>query len=469
MSDAKPDKPVVQKRAVFLQGDLMRHVAVMSLSASVGLISIFLVDFVDLLFIAQLGNAALTSAVGFAATVLYITFAVTLGLNIACSALSARLIGQGDLEGARKLATSAVAFGVGISFVIATLFWFAAPSLLQLLGATGEAHSAAVSYFRIVVTAMPIATVGMMTAGLLRAHGDARRAMTVTLVAGAVNAALDPIFIFYFGWGLEGAAIASVCARIATLATALYPVIKHYGGFAPFSLDRFRLDLSPILALTIPAILTNVATPFGNSIVTRVLAPFGDEAVAGLAVVVRLTLLAFCVIFALSGAVGPIIGQNFGANQYDRVRETLRKSIVFAAGFVLFAWVMLLFGNGFISDLFKLGADGRSIVFWFSVLIAPLFIFNGSLFIANAAFNNLKRPIWSSLLNWGKNTIGVVPFVLVGAKIGGAPGVLVGQAVGGVFFGVLGMWLVFQLVERYQSGTGHPDKPSWRMWNRDAS
>ena len=318
---SQPSSPTVSeppRKAKFLEGDLMRHVAVMSLSASIGLISIFLVDFVDLLFIAQLGDPALTSAVGFAQTVLYVTFAVTLGLNIACSALSARLIGKGALEDARQLATSAVAFGIGISLVIALVFWIVAPYLLGVLGAAGETKAYAVSYFRIIVTAMPVATVGMMTAGLLRAHGDARRAMTVTLVAGAVNAILDPIFIFGFGWGLEGAAIASVCARLATLVTALYPVTKHYGGFARFSLPRFRSDLSPILALTIPAILTNVATPAGNSIVISVLAPFGDEAVAGMAVVSKLTLLAFCVIFALSGAVGPIIGQNFGAGKYDR-------------------------------------------------------------------------------------------------------------------------------------------------------
>jgi Na+-driven multidrug efflux pump len=194
-----------------------------------------------------------------------------------------------------------------------------------------------------------------------------------------------------------------------------------------------------------------------------VLAPFGDEAVAGMAVVGRATLLSFCVIFALSGAVGPIIGQNFGAGQYDRVRETLRRAMIFAAGFVALAWGLLLLGNGLISDLFKLQAEGREIVFWFAALIAPLFIFNGSLFISNAAFNNLKRPIWSSLLNWGKNTIGVIPFVLLGAHIGGAPGVLVGQAIGGVFFGVLGLWLAFRLVNRYQSGAADPDKPTWRL------
>jgi len=95
------------------------------------------------------------------------------------------------------------------------------------------------------------------------------------------------------------------------------------------------------------------------------------------------------------------------------------------------------------------------------VLMAPLFIFNGSLFISNAAFNNLKRPLWSSMLNWGKNTIGVLPFVLVGASIGGAPGVLVGQSIGGIFFGVLGLWLAFRLVASYQNGTADPDK-AWR-------
>ena len=452
------DAPI---KAKFLQGDLMRHVAVMSLSASVGLVSIFLVDFADLLFIAKLGNASLTSAVGFAATVLYITFAVTLGLTIACSALSARLIGQGKLEDARHLATSAISFGIGLSIVIATVFWLCAPYLLSLLGAAGDTHGYAVRYFRIVVTAMPVATVGLMTSGLLRAHGDARRAMMVTLVAGAVNAVLDPIFIFYFGWGLEGAAIASVCARFATLATALYPVIKHYGGFARFSLPRFKSDISPILGLTIPAILTNVATPFGNSIVTRALAPFGDEAVAGMTVVARLTLLAFCVIFALSGAVGPIIGQNFGAAQYDRVKETLKRALVFAAGFVVLAWAILLLIQGFVSAQFNLTADGRDIVFWFSLVIAPMFIFNGSLFIANAAFNNLKRPIWSSMLNWGKNTIGVAPFVVVGAHLGNAPGVLIGQAIGGIFFGIIGIWLAFRLVSSYEDGCVDPNVP-WR-------
>ncbi|MEL6324570.1 MAG: MATE family efflux transporter, partial [Pseudomonadota bacterium] len=110
---------------------------------------------------------------------------------------------------------------------------------------------------------------------------------------------------------------------------------------------------------------------------------------------------------------------------------------------------------------FQLAEDGQAIVFWFAAVVAPLFLFNGSLFISNAAFNNLKRPLWSTLLNWGKNTIGVAPFVVVGASLGGAPGVIIGQAVGGILFGILGLWLAYRLVNAYENGKSDPDQP-WR-------
>ena len=273
-----------QKPAKFLHGDLMRHVAVMSLSASLGLVAIFLVDFVDLYFIAQLGDPALTAAVGFAGTLLYFALSVRIGLNIACSALSARMIGSGDLEGARRIGTNSLVFGLLVSTAVAAIAWIAAPQLLDMLGATGEAKARAISYLRISLLSMPVATLAMMNAGILRAHGDARRSMMATLAAGGVNAVLDPIFIFGFGWGLEGAAIASVCAMFAMMFTATIPVLRHYGGYTKFDPARFQLDLTPILAICIPAILTNIATPVGNFIVIRVIAPFGDDAVSGLAV-----------------------------------------------------------------------------------------------------------------------------------------------------------------------------------------
>ena len=449
---------MANKQAIFLEGNLLRHITIMSASASIGLVSMFLVDFADLLFISMLGEAELAAAVGFAGTVLFFTFSVSIGMTIATSALVAQRRGQGDPVEARKIATSVIVFGVITTSILAVLCWIYAPQLLGLIGAKGSTQALGVGYFRIVVTAMPIAAIGMMATGILRAHGDARRAMNVTLAAGAVNAVLDPILIFGFGLGLDGAAYASVAARFATLIMALIPIFRHYGGFAWIDFSRFKTDLKPIIAIAAPAMLTNVATPFGSGFVTRAISEFGDSAVAAMAVAGRLTPLAFCVIFALSGAVGPIIGQNFGAKQFGRVRETLTKAVQFTAAYVVVIWIALLISNGWISTAFSLNEEGSRIIFWFAVAVAPLFIFNGTLFVSNAAFNNLRRPLFSTALNWGKNTIGVVPFILIGADMGGAPGVLIGQAVGGVVFGMLGLWLAYRLVDRFENGKSDPDK-----------
>jgi len=451
---------VTDKSAIFLEGDLVRHLVVMAFAASIGLISVFLVDFVDLYFISLLGEEALAAAVGFAGTLLFFGVSITIGLMIAMGALAAQRLGSGEPAEARRIATSVIALGLLTSSIIAAIFWIAAPYLLGLLGAKGQTLEFAVRYLRIVVPSMPIAALGMMGSGLLRAHGDARRAMMATMSAGIVNAIMDPILIFGFGLGLDGAAYASVLARFAMAATAVIPIMRHYGGFARLELGPFRNDLKPIAAIAIPAILTNIATPIGNSIVTRAVSEFGDSAVAGYAVVGRLAPLAFCVIFALSGAVGPIVGQNFGAKKYGRVRETITKAGQFVFFYTLVMWALLALVQGFVADQFGLSEDGAQLMFWFAVAAAPLFFFNGVLFISNAAFNNLRRPIWSTWINWLKNTAGVIPFIWAGAAIGGAPGVIVGRAVGGIIFGVVGLWLAIWLASAYESGKADPDKGS---------
>jgi putative MATE family efflux protein len=446
----------------FLSGDLMRHIIVMSSSASVGLVSIFLVDFVDLYFISLLGQKELAAAVGFAGTLLFIAMSINIGLMIAMSALAAQRIGRGDEEDARRIATSISIIGTLFGVLVGAVYFIFAPQMAELLGAVGETRDLAARYIRIIAPSLPFSVMAMIASGLLRAHGDARRAMNATLAAGAVNAVLDPILIFWAGIGLDGAAIASAVARLAMFATAMYPILKHYGGFAPFDRERLIGHLAPIFAIAGPAVLTNVATPIGTAVVTRAIAPFGDSAVAGYAVIGRLTPLFFCVVFALSGAVGPIIGQNFGARNYDRVRETLSKSLYFTAAYTLIAWGALVALNGFISNAFNLDAAGAELVFWFALAAAPLFFFNGALFVTNAAFNNLNRPIWSTLLNWGRNTLGIAPFVWLGADLAGAPGVIIGQALGAVAFAGLGAWLSYRLVAAYQSGAADPEK-GWKV------
>ncbi|MEO1329389.1 MAG: MATE family efflux transporter [Pseudomonadota bacterium] len=444
------------KRGKFLDGSLMRHVVEMTLASSIGLMAIFLVDLADLYFISLLGEAELAAAVGYAAAILFFTTSVSIGLAIAMGALVARSIGVGDAERARVYVTHVGVASLATTAVVALLVWLFLPTLVAWVGATGRTAELAVDYLSIVAPSLPLLNIVMCGGAVLRAHGDARRSMNITLSVAAVNAVLDPLFIFGFAFvpalGLEGAALASVLARASGAAAAILPIQRRYGGFAPLKRPAFLADLREIARLSGPAMLTNVATPIGAAFVTRTIAEFGDAAVAGYAIVGRLTPVAFGLVFALSGAVGPIVGQNFGAKAYDRVRRTLWDALAFLAAFVVAMSLLLYLVRAPIADLFNASDEARVLVYWFCGPLALAFFFNGALFASNAMFNNLGRPGLAAITNWGRHTLGTIPPAMLGASLMGAPGVLIGQAVGGVLFGALAVWLAIRLVDAHEKG-----------------
>lgn len=442
-------------QAKFLSGNLFRHVSVMSLTASVGLIAVFFVDFIDMVFISMLGEPELAAAVGYAGAILFFTTSFGIGLAITAGALVARALGAGRQEEAREKATNTLIYGVGFGVVFAALVWANLSHLVALLGARGETADLAIHYLSIIVPTLPFLVVGMIGGAILRAHGDARRAMYATIYGGTVNAVLDPILIFGLSMGLTGAALASVAARLTIAAVALRQILQHYGGFTrptPHSLIR---DLRPVFAIALPAILTQLATPVGQAYVTRAMAAYGEAAVAGMAIVGRLTPLAFGVIFALSGAVGPIIGQNFGAGDRNRVQGALKAALLFTALYTAFIALLLFLLRQPLANLFGVEGLARDLVFLFCGPLALAWFFNGMLFISNASFNNLGRPFYSTVLNWGRHTLGTIPFVILGAYLLDAPGVLIGQAAGGLIFGLLAYWLA----TRQAAELGQGEKP----------
>jgi Na+-driven multidrug efflux pump len=245
---------------------------------------------------------------------------------------------------------------------------------------------------------------------------------------------------------LTGAALSSVVARVVIAAVALLPILRHYGGFDRPSFGSVAADLRPVFGIAFPAILTQVATPIGAAFVTRAMAEHGEAAVAGMAITGRMTPVAFGVIFALSGAIGPIVGQNFGAGRMDRVRRAFFDGILFTGAVILLVSALLFGLRGPLADLFSATGVTRELIFLFCGPLTLLFFFNGVIFVSNAVCNNLGRPFWSTLVNWGRNTLGTIPLVLGLGQIYGAPGVLVGQALGGVIFGGIAWWLALRVI-----------------------
>ena len=432
----------------FVIGSTLKHVLNMTTAGSVGLVAVFAVDVLNLFYISMLGQKELAAAVGYAGTLLFFILSLSIGLAIAVGAMTSRALGRGDRAQAKHIAgASLVLMATTMALAAITLYpWLSA--LLRVLGATGTTAELALRFMRIVLPSAPVLGLGMCLGALLRSLGDARRAMFVTLGAGVATAVLDPLLIFGFGWGLDGAAIATFMARFVMVGIGLHGLLRVHGLFAWPDTSSLRQAIKPFFAIGFPSVLTQIATPVGNSFVTAAIAPFGDNAVAGWAVVGRIIPVAFVALFALSGSVGPILGQNLGANRHDRLRSTMVDSLKVVVGYVLFVWLLLALGSSLIANAFHAEGEARELIVFFCVFVAGSYIFNGAVFVANAAFNNLGFVLYSTALNWGRATLGVVPFIWVGAHYYGAKGVLAGYGLGVVIFGIAGVVMCFRVLDR---------------------
>ena len=434
----------------FVTGSTLGHVVRMTAAGTVGLVAVFLVDVVNLFYISMLGHQELAAAVGYAGTLLFFILSLSIGLSIAVGAVTSRALGRGDRAHAKQLAGASLVLMAVIMSLAAVVFYPLLPYLMNLLGATGSTADLALRFTRIVLPSTPVLGLGMCLSALLRSLGDARRAMFVTLGAGVATALLDPLLIFGLGWGLDGAALATCLARVVMVGIGLHGVVRVHGLFAWPSASVLRQTLKPFFSIGAPSVLTQIATPVGNAFVTAAISSYGDDAVAGWAVVGRVIPVAFAALFALSGSVGPILGQNWGAARHDRLRSTMRDSLKVVVVYVLCVWLLLALGGGWIADVFHADGEARELIVFFCIFVAGTYIFNGAVFVANAAFNNLGFVLYSTALNWGRATLGVVPFIWLGGHYFGARGVLGGYGLGVVLFGVAGVVMCFRVLDQLE-------------------
>jgi putative MATE family efflux protein len=430
----------------FTSGSILRHILVMTGASAVGLMAIFVGELANILFLSRLADVEVVAAVGYGSSVLFFATSVGIGLAIAATAVVSPALGEGALVRARRLTVSAHLLTAIVAAVFALLLWLLVPPILTTLGATGRTHTLAVQYLRLILPSLPALALGMTSGAILRSVGDARRSMFVTLSGAVVNVLLDPLFIFTFGLGMVGAAIATDIGRLVMAAVGIHAVTRVHNLMGRPKLRPMLSDAKLLAVVAIPAVLANVATPVGNAFVVRAVAEFGDAAVAGMAIISRVNPVAFGAIFALSGAVGPIIGQNRGARLPDRMRATVTNSLVVTAAFTLFAWVALVLLQEPLVRGFNATGETAALIRLFCRWVAPLFVFLGWLFVANACFNTLGRPQYSTAFNWGRATLGTVPFVSAGAYWWGAAGALVGQMVGGIAFGLLAVWVCYKVI-----------------------
>lgn len=293
-----------------------------------GIIAVFSVSLVDTYFIAKLGVDAL-AAISFTFPVTLTVTSLSIGLSAGAASLISRTLGKGDKQDARVLAADALLLALVFVTILSVIGFFISETLFSFLGASGKILELLVGYMKIWFISMPFLTVPMVANGIIRATGDAFWPSLIMILAAILNIVFTPLFIF--GWGIfpelhmEGAAWGTFVARVISLVFALYILInrKHLLSFSFRSFDKIKAAWKVIIKIGLPASLGNATNPIGLTVVTAIVASLGDHSVAAFGVATRLEAFVAIPMLALSSAIGPIAGQNWGAEKYHRVRSAL--------------------------------------------------------------------------------------------------------------------------------------------------
>ncbi|TVQ41217.1 MAG: MATE family efflux transporter [Spirochaetaceae bacterium] len=394
----------------------------------VAMLSNALYNLVDAAFIGRLGTGAIGAvAVVFPITEVIVGIGLTFGLGGA--SYISRALGAGNREQANRAATTALfmAAAVGVAAAVAGLIYLR--PLLRLFGATDTILPYAENYARILVIGAPIIAVRMTLNNIVRAEGNARLSMIAMMTGAGLNIVLDPIFMFWLGLGIQGAALATVVSQIVAEGLLVWYFFRRhsYLRIHPrfFTLER-QLNWE-VLKIGIPTLIRQLFTSFAVALLNNAAAAYGDAAVASIGLSFRILFLGMFPVFGFAQGFQPLAGYNYGARRYDRLFEVIRIGLRWATLFSVLFTVFIQLAAPLIVRVFSDDPDVIRIATLNVRAFHALFVFFGAAVIFNVLFQALGRGLPAAVLSMARQGIFLIPAIVVLPRIFGLAGVLFTQ------------------------------------------
>ncbi len=330
----------------------------LALPMVVGIIAVMSINLVDAYFVGQLGTEPL-AAISFTFPVVFTLSSFAIGLGAGTSSVVSRAYGAQEMGRVKQLSTHSLILAFLLVCFASTLGFFTIDLQFSALGASDEILPLIREYMEIWYFGLPFLVIPMVANAIIRAGGDTRIPSFIMVVAALFNIVLDPLFIFGF-WkippmGIEGAAMASVLARFSTLIFSLSIVIfkEKLLTLKGFQCSEVLESWLKILKVGLPAAIGNMLNPIAIGVVTRIAASFGTTAVAGFGVATRIEAFLCIPLLALSAAMGPFAGQNYGAGELRRLKKAFKLSTLFSGVWCLSLGVVCYFLSETLGALFS--------------------------------------------------------------------------------------------------------------------
>lgn len=406
----------------------------LSMPAIVAMLVQALYNVVDAIFVGRaVGPIGISGiAVVFPIQLLVMALAQTIGVGGA--SLISRRMGAGDQNGAGltfgNMLILAEVLGIALLFFCVSV----TEPVLRLFGTTQEIMPAAKAYFQIIALSFPLMTLLMCTNNAVRAEGNAKVAMAVMLVGAILNILLDPLFIFVFGMGIRGAAVATVVAHFIAGCFLIGYFVSGRSEI-PMGLKFLRLNkaiIKEIMAVGSATLARFGAMSFTTALLNNTLGVLGGaNAIAAFGIVFRILCFIFMPLMGLSQGLQPIIGFNYGAKNILRVRQSLKLANISATSVALGgSLILIIFPEtilGIFSDDVALIQTSRNAL-KYMVIGLPLI---GYQMIGSGLFQALGKPVPALLLALLRQVLVLIPLILILPK----------------FWGLDGIWLAFPIAD----------------------
>lgn len=414
-----------------------------------GVVALMSFQLVDSIFISMLGMQPL-AALGFSLPLQQLLIGIQIGIGIASTALISRALGAGNPERAKHMGGLVVLTGCCVSLLLCTLIWLLRTPLLNALGAGAELLPFTESYWLPWLGSAWLGAFLYFANSISRANGDTRLPGLMMVVTSVLNMLLDPLFIFTFGWGLPGAAYATMVACLIGSAIMYSRIIKHQW----LAFDPNKLPIGPalrdIFKTSAPAMLSQLMPGAASLMATRLVAGFGGSAIAAWTLGSRLELFSIVIVLALTMALPPMVGRLFGSKQLDRVHSlviiAVRFVIVLQVAIALFwmasRWLIApALAPNQATEVYLM-----SYMLWVPISYAALGVCMLMVSVCNA-MGMPMRAVWISTL---RLFACYLPALWIGASLAEMSGLYIGVLIGNVAAGLLAWQLYKQGLRHIQ-------------------
>ena len=417
------------------------------------LVAIFSFEAVDLYFISKLGDLPL-AAVSFCFPVIWLVYGIGIGLEAGVASCVSRAVGRKDDEGAKRLTTDTALLGGGLFLLLALIGFATIGPLFSLLGATPEVMPYITEYMSIWYWVAPIDAVLWISLASIRARGNTLLESKFIIAAALINLVLDPILIFgLFGFPrleVQGAALATVISTGFILIVALRHLVQKLKVFAAPVAHLATLVASwrHVLAIGIPAMITNAIIPLSSLIVVAIIATYGIQAVAGFGIAARIEPIILIPFYALSAVVSPFFGQNSGAFLYDRLVEARRILTIFCFGLGLLLALSLYLLAETIAGLYTDSPAISEIAVRYLWIVSLSYGGYGLVMSINAAFNGMGYPMPGVAISTLRVIVLFLPLAWLGMKFFDLPGLFIAASVSNITLGLIGWFWLGRFIEK---------------------